>query len=70
MSMFTEEEVLEERRIAYDQGFSRGTGVARECMHTEAYLDDREQQLAKAPKPGAARAGGDWLGDIEGRSDE
>lgn len=70
MSMFTEEEVLEERRIAYDQGFSRGTGMARACMRTEAYIDDRERQLAMAPKAGAKCARGDWLGDIEGRSDE
>lgn len=67
MSMFTEEEVLEERRIAYDQGFSRGTGMPRRRMHTEAYIHDREQQLAKAPKPGAHHVSGDWLGDIEGR---
>jgi hypothetical protein len=48
--MFTEQEVLEERRLAYDQGFSRGTGMDPKVQHTEAYIHDREQRLAQPVK--------------------
>ena len=43
--MFTEQEVLEERRLAYDQGFRRGTGMDATVQHTEAYIHFREQEL-------------------------
>lgn len=70
--MFTEQEVLEERRLAYDQGFNRGSGMDPKVQHTEAYIHFREQELAgpvkrerKAPAP--RRPMGDFLGDGEGR---
>ncbi|NMY89804.1 hypothetical protein [Pseudomonas oryzihabitans] len=59
--MFTEQEVLEERRLAYDQGFCRGSGMHPDVPRTEGYLNLREQDLAKpvkrerrAPRPRAA----------------
>lgn len=45
--MFTQEEYEDARRLAYDQGFSRGTGMDPKVQHTEAYIHDREQQLAQ-----------------------
>ena len=70
--MFNEEEMLEASRRAYDQGFSRGTGMDPKVQHTEAYIHFREQELAgpvrrerKAPE--ARRPIGDFLGDGEGR---
>lgn len=43
--MFTEQEVLEERRLAYDMGFNRGSGMDPKVQHTEAYIHFREQEL-------------------------
>lgn len=48
--MFTEQEVLEERRLAYDQGFRRGIGMDATVQHTEAYIHFREQELAQPVK--------------------
>ncbi len=48
--MFTEQEVLEERRLAYDQGFCRGSGMHPDVPHTEGYINLREQDLAKPVK--------------------
>lgn len=73
--MFTEQEVLEERRLAYDQGFRRGTGMDAKVQHTEAYIHFREQELAQPVKrerkvPAPRLPFGDMLGDIQGRRDE
>ncbi len=70
--MFTEQEVLEERRLAYDQGFNRGSGMDPKVQHTEAYIHFREQELAQSVKrerkaPAPCRPMGDFLGDGEGR---
>ncbi|WP_288463259.1 hypothetical protein [uncultured Pseudomonas sp.] len=70
--MFTEQEVLEERRLAYDMGFNRGSGMDPKVQHTEAYIHFREQELAGPVKrerkaPVARRPIGDFLGDGEGR---
>lgn len=70
--MFTEQEVLEERRLAYDMGFNRGSGMDPKVQHTEAYIHFREQELAQPAKrkhkePVARRPIGDFLGDGEGR---
>ena len=70
--MFTEQEVLEERRLAYDMGFNRGSGMDPKVQHTEAYIHFREQELAQPSKrernaPTPRRPIGDWLGDGEGR---
>lgn len=70
--MFNEQEVLEERRLAYDQGFRRGTGMDATVQHTEAYIHFREQELAQPSKrertaTAPRRPVGDWLGDGEGR---
>lgn len=71
--MFTETEMTEARRLAYDQGFKRGSGMDPKVQHTEAYIHFREQELdqpvkreRKAPAP--RRPIGDWLGDGEGRN--
>ncbi|HAC66481.1 MAG TPA: hypothetical protein DCP19_00545 [Pseudomonas sp.] len=70
--MFTEAEMTEARRLAYDQGFNRGSGMDPKVQHTEGYIHLREQELAqpvkrerKAPVP--RRPIGDFLGDGEGR---
>lgn len=73
--MFTEQEVLEERRLAYDMGFNRGSGMDPKVQHTEAYIHFREQELAQPVKrerkaPAARRPFGDMLGDIQGREDQ
>lgn len=71
--MFTELEMTEARRLAYDQGFNRGSGMDPKVQHTEAYIHFREQELAQPVKreaPAARRAFGDMLGDIQGREDE
>lgn len=73
--MFTEQEVLEERRLAYDQGFHRGSGMHPAIQFTEAYIHVREQELAQPVKrerkaPAPRRPFGDMLGDIQGREDE
>ncbi len=68
--MFTQEEYDDARRLAYDQGFSRGTGMDPKVQHTEAYIHVREHELAapvKRAAPAARRPAGDWLGDGEGR---
>ena len=70
--MFTEAEMTEARRLAYDQGFNRGSGMDPKVQHTEAYIHFREQELAGPMKrerkaPAARRPIGDWLGDGEGR---
>ncbi|KTT56419.1 hypothetical protein NS337_03545 [Pseudomonas oryzihabitans] len=70
--MFTEAEMQEARRLAYDQGFNRGSGMDPKVQHTEAYIHFREQELAGPVKrerkaPAARRPIGDWLGDGEGR---
>ena len=70
--MFTEAEMTEARRLAYDQGFNRGSGMDPKVQHTEAYIHFREQELAQQVKrerkaPAARRPIGDWLGDGEGR---
>lgn len=70
--MFTEQEVLEERRLAYDQGFCRGSGMDPKVQYTEAYIDVRERELDKPVKrerkaPAPRRPIGDFLGDGEGR---
>lgn len=70
--MFTEAEMTEARRLAYDQGFNRGSGIDPKVQHTEAYIHFREQELAGPVKrerkaPAARRPIGDWLGDGEGR---
>ncbi len=73
--MFNEEEMLEARRLAYDQGFHRGSGMHPAIQFTEAYIHVREHELAgpvkrerKAPAP--RRLFGDMLGDIQGREDQ
>ena len=43
--MFTEQEMAEARRLAYDQGFNRGSGMDPKVQHTEAYIHFREQEL-------------------------
>lgn len=71
--MFTQEEYDDARRLAYDQGYRRGTGMDPKLQHTEAYIHDREQQLAQPVKreaPAPRRPFGDMLGDIQGRRDE
>ncbi|NEK70306.1 MAG: hypothetical protein G3W70_21305 [Xanthomonas perforans] len=70
--MFNEAEMLEARRLAYDQGFNRGSGMDPKVQHTEAYIHFREQELAQPVKsersaPTARRPIGDFLGDGEGR---
>lgn len=70
--MFTEAEMTEARRLAYDQGFNRGSGMDPKVQHTEAYIHFREQELAQPVKreckaPTARRPIGDFLGDGEGR---
>ena len=70
--MFTEAEMQEARRLAYDQGFNRGSGMDPKVQHTEAYIHFREQELSQPAKrertaPAPRRAVGDWLGDGEGR---
>ena len=70
--MFTEAEMQEARRLAYDQGFNRGSGMDPKVQHTEAYIHFREQELAQPAKrerkaPAARRPIGDFLGDGEGR---
>lgn len=68
--MFTEAEMTEARRLAYDQGFNRGSGMDPKVQHTEAYIHFREQELAQPVKRAAAEARrpiGDWLGDGEER---
>lgn len=70
--MFTEAEMTEARRLAYDQGFNRGSGMDPKVQLTEAYIHFREQELAQPVKrerkaPAARRPIGDWLGDGEGR---
>ncbi|WP_153011039.1 hypothetical protein [Pseudomonas oryzihabitans] len=64
--------MTEARRLAYDQGFHRGSGIDPKVQHTEAYIHFREQELAGPVKrerkaPAARRPIGDWLGDGEGR---
>lgn len=73
--MFTQEEYDDARRLAYDQGFCRGSGMDPKVQYTEAYIDVRERELAQPVKrepkaPAARRAFGDMLGDIQGREDE
>lgn len=71
--MFTEAEMTEARRLAYDQGFNRGSGMDPKVQHTEAYIHFREQELAQPVKrkaPAPRRAFGDMLGDIQGREDQ
>lgn len=73
--MFTEAEMTEARRLAYDQGFNRGSGMDPKVQHTEAYIHFREQELAQPAKrerkaPAPRRAFGDMLGDIQGREDQ
>lgn len=73
--MFTQEEYDDARRLAFDQGFSLGTGMDPVVQHTEAYHHFRERQLAQQVKrerkpPAPRRAFGDVLGDIQGREDE
>lgn len=68
--MFTQEEYDDARRLAYDQGFNRGSGMDPKVQHTEAYIHVREHELAEPVKrsaPVARRPIGDWLGDGEGR---
>ncbi|RAU40185.1 hypothetical protein [Pseudomonas sp. RIT411] len=70
--MFTEAEMTEARRLAYDQGFNRGSGMDPKVQHTEAYIHFREQELAQPVKrerkaPAIRRPIGDWLGDGKGR---
>lgn len=70
--MFTEAEMTEARRLAYDQGFNRGSGMDPKVQHTEAYIHFREQELEGLAKrerkaPAARRPIGDFLGDGEGR---
>lgn len=70
--MFTQEEYDDARRLAYDQGFNRGSGMDPKVQHTEAYIHFREQELAQPAKrermvPEARRPIGDFLGDGEGR---
>ncbi|WP_338544918.1 hypothetical protein V6W80_17235 [Pseudomonas benzopyrenica] len=70
--MFTQEEYDDARRLAYDQGFNRGSGMDPKVQHTEAYIHFREQELAGPVKrertaPAARRPIGDFLGDGEGR---
>lgn len=70
--MFTQQEYDEARRLAYDQGFNRGSGMDPKVQHTEAYIYFREQELAQPAKrerkaPAARRPMGDFLGDGEGR---
>lgn len=70
--MFTQEEYDDARRLAYDQGFNRGSGMDPKVQHTEAYIHFREQELAQPVKrerkaPTARRPIGDFLGDGEGR---
>ncbi|TCQ94099.1 hypothetical protein [Pseudomonas sp. JUb52] len=43
--MFTQEELDDARRLAYDQGFNRGSGMDPKVQHTEAYIHFREQEL-------------------------
>lgn len=43
--MFTEAEMQEACRLAYDQGFNRGSGMDPKVQHTEAYIHFREQEL-------------------------
>ncbi|QDD91914.1 hypothetical protein [Pseudomonas oryzihabitans] len=70
--MFTQEEYDAARRLAYDQGFNRGSGMDPAVQHTEAYIHFREQELARPVKrerkaPAPRRPMGDFLGDGEGR---
>ncbi len=70
--MFTQEEYDDARRLAYDQGFNRGSGMDPKAQHTEVYIHFREQELAGPVKrerkdPAARRPMGDFLGDGEGR---
>lgn len=58
--MFTQEEYDDARRLAYDQGFNRGSGMDPNVQHTEAYIHFREQELEglakrdrKPPRPRA-----------------
>ncbi|WP_295460480.1 hypothetical protein [uncultured Pseudomonas sp.] len=73
--MFTQKEYDDARRLAYDQGYRRGTGMDAKVQHTEAYIHFREQELAQPVKrelkaPAPRRPFGDMLGDIQGRRDE
>lgn len=70
--MFTQQEYDEARRLAYDQGFNRGSGMDPKVQYTEAYIHFREQELAQPVKrerkaPASRRPIGDFLGDGEGR---
>ncbi|MBA1179557.1 hypothetical protein G7008_03475 [Pseudomonas psychrotolerans] len=70
--MFTQEEYDDARRLAYDQGFHRGSGMHPAIQFTEAYIHVREQELAQPVKrerkaPAPRRPIGDFLGDGEGR---
>ena len=70
--MFTQEEYDDARRLAYDMGFNRGSGMDPKVQHTEVYIHFREQELAQPVKrerkaPAARRPIGDFLGDGEGR---
>lgn len=71
--MFTQEEYDDARRLAYDQGFNRGSGMDPKVQHTEAYIHVREHELAgpvKRTAPATRRPFGDMLGDIQGREDQ
>lgn len=65
--MFTQEEYDDARRLAFDQGFCRGSGMHPDVPRTEGYINLREQDLAqpvkrerRAPRP---RAAGESRGD-------
>lgn len=73
--MFTQQEYEDARRLAYDQGFNRGSGMDPRVQHTETYIHFREHELARLAKrerqaPAPRRTLGDFLGDIQGREDE
>lgn len=57
--MFTQEEYDDARRLAYDQGFNRGSGMDPKVQHTEAYIHFREQELEGLAK--RQRAAGEAL---------